>query len=161
MKIAISSTGKTLDDSVDQRFGRCTYFLIIEIEDNEIKIQGLPVVPIDEKWLKGYTLLDDFRSKRENTEKAYWFDEEILNYFDRFGIGRFSKVNIWDIDWNKKARLLGRQGNFSDPRSGYEIWVHKFIEKHREDLFFGQAKKNLLFWLYYMFFRLGSRVFGW
>lgn len=30
LKIAVSSTGKTLDDHVDQRFGRCKYFLIIE-----------------------------------------------------------------------------------------------------------------------------------
>jgi len=37
MKIAISSTGKTLDDNIDQRFGRCPYFLIVEIEDKKIK----------------------------------------------------------------------------------------------------------------------------
>jgi len=37
MKIAISSTGKTLESNVDARFGRCNYFLIVEIENNEIK----------------------------------------------------------------------------------------------------------------------------
>ena len=37
MKIAISSTGKTLESDVDARFGRCNYFLIVEIEDNKIK----------------------------------------------------------------------------------------------------------------------------
>ncbi len=37
MKIGISSTGKTLDDNVDVRFGRCPYFLIVEIEDKRIK----------------------------------------------------------------------------------------------------------------------------
>jgi len=37
MKIAISATGKTLDDNVDQRFGRCPYFVIVEIEDKKIK----------------------------------------------------------------------------------------------------------------------------
>ncbi|GAG38747.1 unnamed protein product, partial [marine sediment metagenome] len=30
MKIAISSTGQNLDASVDARFGRCQYFIIIE-----------------------------------------------------------------------------------------------------------------------------------
>lgn len=30
MKIAITSTGPTLDDSVETRFGRCAYFLIID-----------------------------------------------------------------------------------------------------------------------------------
>ncbi|MFH1501247.1 MAG: NifB/NifX family molybdenum-iron cluster-binding protein [archaeon] len=37
MKIAISSTGKTLESEVDSRFGRCAYFLIVEIEDKKIK----------------------------------------------------------------------------------------------------------------------------
>ncbi|MBW2603810.1 MAG: DUF5320 family protein [Deltaproteobacteria bacterium] len=30
MKIAITSTGPTLDDPVDPRFGRCAYFVIVE-----------------------------------------------------------------------------------------------------------------------------------
>ena len=30
MKIAVTSTGPTLDDSVEVRFGRCAYFLIID-----------------------------------------------------------------------------------------------------------------------------------
>ena len=37
MKIAISSTGKTLESEIDPRFGRCGYFLIVEIKDKKIK----------------------------------------------------------------------------------------------------------------------------
>ncbi len=37
MKIAISSTGKDLESEVDVRFGRCSYFIIVEIEGKEIK----------------------------------------------------------------------------------------------------------------------------
>lgn len=37
MKIAISSIGKSLESEVDTRFGRCSYFLIVEIKDNKIK----------------------------------------------------------------------------------------------------------------------------
>jgi predicted Fe-Mo cluster-binding NifX family protein len=32
MKIAVSSTGPKLEDAVDQRFGRCPYFIIIDPE---------------------------------------------------------------------------------------------------------------------------------
>jgi len=32
MKIAVSSTGPTLDDTVEARFGRCPYFLIIDVD---------------------------------------------------------------------------------------------------------------------------------
>jgi len=37
MKIAISSEGNNLESNVDSRFGRCTYFIIADIENNELK----------------------------------------------------------------------------------------------------------------------------
>jgi len=37
MKICITSTGKNLDAVVDQRFGRCQYFLIIDIDTMKLK----------------------------------------------------------------------------------------------------------------------------
>ena len=37
MKIAVSSTGPTLDDSVDPRFGRCAYFLVIDTDTLEFE----------------------------------------------------------------------------------------------------------------------------
>lgn len=40
MKIAITSTGNNLDSKLDQRFGRCSYFVIYDT-DNE----GLEFIP--------------------------------------------------------------------------------------------------------------------
>ena len=37
MKIAISSTGKEMESQVDTRFGRCPYFIIVDIENKKIK----------------------------------------------------------------------------------------------------------------------------
>jgi len=37
MKIAISSTGKNLTDKVSEVFARCSYFIVAEIENQEIK----------------------------------------------------------------------------------------------------------------------------
>lgn len=37
MKIAVTATGPTLDDTVEPRFGRCPYFLIIEPDSLEIE----------------------------------------------------------------------------------------------------------------------------
>lgn len=37
MKIAISATEKDMENDVDLRFGRCPYFMIVEIEKKEIK----------------------------------------------------------------------------------------------------------------------------
>jgi predicted Fe-Mo cluster-binding NifX family protein len=37
MRIVVSSTGKDLDSQVDVRFGRCPYFMVIEVEGKKIK----------------------------------------------------------------------------------------------------------------------------
>jgi len=37
MKIAVSATDKNLDANVDQRFGRCRYFLIVDPESMDYK----------------------------------------------------------------------------------------------------------------------------
>jgi len=37
MKIAVSSTGKTLDSQMDPRFGRCGYFILIDPETMEFE----------------------------------------------------------------------------------------------------------------------------
>ena len=38
MKIAISSSGQTLDSQVDQRFGRAEYFIVVETESLEFEV---------------------------------------------------------------------------------------------------------------------------
>jgi predicted Fe-Mo cluster-binding NifX family protein len=40
MKIAITSTGNNLGSNLDQRFGRCSYFVIYDIET-----QGMEFIP--------------------------------------------------------------------------------------------------------------------
>ena len=37
MKIAISAVGQTLDSEVDSRFGRCRYFVIVDLETMQSK----------------------------------------------------------------------------------------------------------------------------
>ncbi len=38
MKIAISSTGQTLESQIDQRFGRASYFIIVDTESMEFEV---------------------------------------------------------------------------------------------------------------------------
>jgi len=37
MKVAISSTGNTLESKIDQRFGRCAYFVIYDTEIKSVE----------------------------------------------------------------------------------------------------------------------------
>jgi predicted Fe-Mo cluster-binding NifX family protein len=38
MRIAITSTGNTLESTIDQRFGRCAYFVIYDTETKAVEI---------------------------------------------------------------------------------------------------------------------------
>ena len=38
MKIAVTSTGKTLDSEVDPRFGRAAYFIIVDTETTDFNV---------------------------------------------------------------------------------------------------------------------------
>ena len=40
MKIAVTSTGKTLESEVDQRFGRAAYFIIVDTETTDFSVIG-------------------------------------------------------------------------------------------------------------------------
>lgn len=39
MKIAISCSGKSVESEVDSRFGRCPYFVIVEVDKNSKEIK--------------------------------------------------------------------------------------------------------------------------
>jgi predicted Fe-Mo cluster-binding NifX family protein/ferredoxin len=42
MRIAVTATGPTLDDNVDPRFGRCRYFLMVDIESMKVDAMENP-----------------------------------------------------------------------------------------------------------------------
>lgn len=46
MKIAVTSTGPTLDDMMEARFGRCPYFLIIDLETMEFEAPENPNIAL-------------------------------------------------------------------------------------------------------------------
>ena len=52
MKIAVTSTGRTIDSEVDVRFGRSPYFLIVDTDTMEVEAIENP--NISRAWCEGY-----------------------------------------------------------------------------------------------------------
>jgi predicted Fe-Mo cluster-binding NifX family protein len=48
MKIAITSTGNTLESTIDQRFGRCAYFVVYDTENKAMEFIPNPNKELEE-----------------------------------------------------------------------------------------------------------------
>lgn len=113
----------------------------ITYQDIKVKSYDAPIVPMRTEWIRGYTWLNRYKADAPMVVRSYWYDLEVLNYFDRFGVKKFRKLNIWDVDWQSIARHLGRTGNYRDPRTWLEKKIHRYIEANREELKINQSIK--------------------
>ena len=85
------------------------------------------VRPLPQHWITGYGI--DLLSVPDR--EYYRWDKEILDYFATYGTARFSKLSIWDVDWDAMFRRVhGRPSPISlrDPRSWFERRVHAWLE---------------------------------
>jgi hypothetical protein len=127
----------------------------------DVRDYGLPVVALEQKWIEGYDWLDDFRGPGRKACGPYWWDGEVLKYFNEYGVEKFRQLDIWDVDWNTIAKRLGIAGKFDDPRAPHEVWIHRLIERNWNQLKQGQASEKLTWRLWYMAGRVGLRPLGW
>jgi glycosyltransferase involved in cell wall biosynthesis len=119
--------------------GERAWDMSIKYQDTTHKTYDAPVIPVQSDWLAGYDWLNDYRTDVNGSarDNVYWWDEEVLKYFDRHGVDKFRRLNIWDVDWNAKARMSGRPAVYADPRNRMEQWVHRFINWKRKELKYG------------------------
>jgi predicted Fe-Mo cluster-binding NifX family protein len=47
MKIAVTATGPSLSAVIDERFGRCSYFLIVDMEDSHVEALENPYMTLN------------------------------------------------------------------------------------------------------------------
>jgi len=87
---------------------------------------------IPEDWLKQYERLGiDMKSTVK--EKIFWWDRELLALFQEYGVKKFRREAIWDMNWCKLSRKIGLNGSshvsLQDPRSKFEKLVHRWLKE--------------------------------
>jgi len=93
-----------------------------------VKKDKLKTIPGE--WLGGYKIKGiDYSSIK--SENVYYWDFEVINLFKKYGVNFFSKVAIWDRDWNEVAELAGFEEAllFNDPRTIFEKLISFWSEK--------------------------------
>ena len=67
------------------------YHHMYAVNKNKIK-------PVSHEWIDGYKKkgIDIPAFKKE---KEYWWDREVLKYFEKYGVEKFKMLDIWDREW--------------------------------------------------------------
>ena len=87
MKIAISSTGESLESEIDARFGRCPYFLIVEIEGKEIKdVQAIENIAAGQMGGAGITSAEIVAKEKVDAVITANLGPRALSVFEQFEI---------------------------------------------------------------------------
>jgi predicted Fe-Mo cluster-binding NifX family protein len=87
MKIAISSMGENLESEVDTKFGRCPYFLIVEIEDKEVKnVKAIENTAAGQMGGAGITAAEIVANEKVDAVISANLGPRALSVFEQFGI---------------------------------------------------------------------------
>lgn len=106
MKIAITSTGNTPEATIDQRFGRCSYFAIYDDESNNLEYIPNPNKDIEEG--AGPASLQLVASKGVKKVISGEFGVKVRKIFDSLQI---EAVALSDIDKTIKDVLNNIKAN--------------------------------------------------
>ncbi len=87
MKIAISSTGESLESEIDAKFGRCPYFLIVEIVDKEIKdVRAIENIAAGQRGGAGITSAEIIAKEKADAIITANLGPRAFSVFEQFGI---------------------------------------------------------------------------
>ena len=116
MKIAISSTGKSIEDEVDARFGRCAYFLIVEIEDKKVKdVKAIENTAKSQMGGAGITAGEIVANKKVDAVVTINLGPRAFSVFEQFGVkvyqgqGKIKEV-VQDLIDNKLKEMKNATG---------------------------------------------------
>lgn len=89
---------------------------------------------LEHEWMSGY-LERGIDMTSIYRDRSFWFDREVLTWFSQFGLKKFRREAIWDVDWATISKdLHGLQGisHFPDPRDRFERFVHCWLQKSQK-----------------------------
>jgi len=93
------------------------------------------IIPIPEAWIKEYSSFGiDILSV--NYQEASWFESQTLNLIKEHGAGTFRKLDIWDINWVKQAKIIDNSNwkMYKDPRNIFDKWIQRWLLKTQAKL---------------------------
>lgn len=103
----------------------------------EIKRKKKDETPI--RWYKKW-IEEEFLPLNFPKREYYWYDLEIIKYFQEFGVKRFHLDDIWSFDYNKLLEQTTQNLQSNPVEFKYPDWTHRFLIKSLKILAFGRLR---------------------
>lgn len=86
------------------------------------------IKPLPKAWLNEYKK-KQIDITKSNSDKVFWWDEKVLNYFDEYGTTHFLKLNLWAVNWKSVAEKLNNKNKllYKDPRKLSDKLVQLYL----------------------------------
>jgi hypothetical protein len=97
------------------------YHHMYEVKDADLQ-------EVKSEWFDFY-LTNKIDIKAINEKGIYWWDREVLGYFQRYGTRAFRKLDIWDADWKGLANHFMIESDWiDDPRGFLDKFIHQWLD---------------------------------
>lgn len=111
------------------------------------EVKDIDLLEAKKEWFDYYSA-NNIDIKDIKKEGVYWWDREVLGYFQRYGAEVFRKLDIWDADWKKLASYFNfEEAKFNaDPRSFLDKYIHEWLklEPYKTPTIFNRIVLKLL-----------------
>ena len=108
--------------------------------------------PLERKWLDSY-VADGIDLLQSSNDTAFPWDAKVLELFEKHGVEKFKRIDIWSVDWQAKAKALGKPlpGQFGDPQNSFDRRIFAWLARTQP-----QAERMRIRWV-----QRAMRVLGW
>ena len=94
------------------------------------------IQPLQPEWLAEY-VKQGVNMTTVPPRAFYYWDRELLDLFSKYGLDRFRKLDVWQVDWQEISQQMGYEWQqikpLSDPRNSFEKSVHAWLKQTQPD----------------------------
>jgi Glycosyl transferase family 2 len=89
------------------------------------------ILPLPERWISSY-IEQGIDMTSVMRDELFWWDQQVLELFEKYDAHSFKREAIWDVDWSALAARQKRDGEsytYADPRNRFEKYIHGWLKK--------------------------------
>jgi len=90
------------------------------------------IIPLRKEWFSYYESKGiDMKEVKKDLSYQRNKNKEVLAFFEKYGVKRFRKCDVWDVDWEEISREIRYEinGPLKDPRNFFDKAIHAWLAR--------------------------------